>query len=177
MIFSPAKNLDPQLPREGITKRKLPHAGLILPWPWESKEREDLGSLGLGAGWARGEWGRELSMISELLGEREEWFKWCGPKTHKTGSTGQTGQTRPVRPVRLNWAKKFDQWVLSFRFFSKLMAGLSLNYGWLIPEVLHKCTMSSSGNNPGSSFDDFNKQASKIKPVQLLHDICCSLYY
>ena len=45
---SPAKNLDPQLPREGITKRKLPHAGSILPWPWESKEREDLGSLGLG---------------------------------------------------------------------------------------------------------------------------------
>ena len=43
---------------------------------------------------------------------------------------------RPVRPVRLNWAKKFDQWVLSFRFFSKLMAGLSLNYEWLIPGVL-----------------------------------------
>jgi len=50
MTFSPAKNLDPQLPREGITKRKLPHAGLILSRPWESKEREDLGSLGLGTG-------------------------------------------------------------------------------------------------------------------------------
>jgi len=38
MTFSPAKNLDPQLLREGITKRKLPHTGLILPWPWESKK-------------------------------------------------------------------------------------------------------------------------------------------
>ena len=26
MTFFPAKNLDPQLPREGITKRKLSHA-------------------------------------------------------------------------------------------------------------------------------------------------------
>ena len=42
------KNLNPLLPREGIMKRTLPHAGSILPWPWESKEREDLGSLGLG---------------------------------------------------------------------------------------------------------------------------------
>ena len=43
-----AKNLNPLLPKEGIMENKLPHAGLILPWPCESKEREDLGSLGLG---------------------------------------------------------------------------------------------------------------------------------
>ena len=62
--------MDPQLPREGITKRKLPHAGSILPWPWESKEREDLGEFRawgereLGrASWARGK--------TEEVGERE----------------------------------------------------------------------------------------------------------
>ena len=42
------KNLNPDHPREEIVKRVTHHTDLILPWPWESKEREDLGSLGLG---------------------------------------------------------------------------------------------------------------------------------
>ena len=82
MSVSPAKNLDPQLPREGITKRKLPHAGSILPWPWESKEREDLGSLGLGVRGEGGELGLELTLVrvSELLRERckDRWTKRGG---------------------------------------------------------------------------------------------------
>ena len=48
---SPAKNLDPPLPKEGIVEKKLPHAGLILPWPWNQVEREDLGLRV----WVRGE--------------------------------------------------------------------------------------------------------------------------
>ena len=48
---SPGKNLDPPLPREGIVEKKLPHAGLILLWPWNQVEREDLG-LRI---WVRGE--------------------------------------------------------------------------------------------------------------------------
>ena len=48
---SPAKNLDPPLPREGIVEKKLPHVGLILPWSWNQVEREDLGLRV----WVRGE--------------------------------------------------------------------------------------------------------------------------
>ena len=39
MSFSPAKNLDPLHPRKGIVEKKLPHADLILPWPWNQMER------------------------------------------------------------------------------------------------------------------------------------------
>ena len=46
-----AKNLNPLLPREGIAKKKLPHADLILPRPWNQVEREDLGLRV----WVRGE--------------------------------------------------------------------------------------------------------------------------
>jgi len=55
-----AKNLNPLLPREGIAKKKLPHADLILPWPWNQVEREDFRILGFGV--RGGELGRgELS--------------------------------------------------------------------------------------------------------------------
>ena len=46
-----AKNLNPLLPREGIAKKKLHHADLILPRPWNQVEREDLGLRD----WVRGE--------------------------------------------------------------------------------------------------------------------------
>jgi len=70
-LFS-REELGSSAPREGITKRKLPHAGLILPWPWESKEMEDLGSLGLGVR-REGEGARARvgSGEGELLRERE----------------------------------------------------------------------------------------------------------
>jgi len=56
MIFSLARNLDPLHPREEIAKKKLSHAGLTFPWPWDQVERKDLGSLGFGG---EGELGRE----------------------------------------------------------------------------------------------------------------------
>ena len=71
MSVSPVKNLDPPLPKEGIVEKKLPHAGLIFPWPWNQVEREDLGLRV----WVRGEGeerGLELALVrvSELLRER-----------------------------------------------------------------------------------------------------------
>ena len=78
MSVSPVKNLDPPLRREGIVEKKLPHAGLILPWPWNQVEREDLGLRV----WVRGEGeraraGAEMGVVRmrEWLGERGEWFK------------------------------------------------------------------------------------------------------
>ena len=67
---SPAKNLDPPLPREGIVEKKLPHAGLILPWPWNQVEREDLGLRV----WVRGEGerARAVSDEGEGVGGEEE---------------------------------------------------------------------------------------------------------
>jgi len=35
------KNLNPLHPGEGIVEEKLPHADLVLPWPWNEMERED----------------------------------------------------------------------------------------------------------------------------------------
>ena len=65
-----AKNLNPQLPREGIAKKKLPHTNLILPRPWNQMEMMDWGFRVLGRGRARV--GR-ASMIeaSELVREKE----------------------------------------------------------------------------------------------------------
>ena len=71
MGSSPTKNSNPQLPREGITKKKLPHAGLILPWPWNQVEREDLGLRV----WVRGrerELGLELALVRELVGRKKK---------------------------------------------------------------------------------------------------------
>jgi len=48
-----AKNLNPLLPREGIAKKKLPHADLILPRPWNQMEMMDWGFRALGRGRAR----------------------------------------------------------------------------------------------------------------------------
>ena len=62
------KNLDPLHPGEGIVEKKLPHAGLILPWPWNQVEREDLGTGGRGRGAAQGGLGRlKRPLIREYL--------------------------------------------------------------------------------------------------------------
>ena len=60
-----AKNLNPLLTREGIAKKKLPHADLILPRPWNQMEMMDWRFRALGRG--------ELSTLeaSELVRERE----------------------------------------------------------------------------------------------------------
>ena len=47
------KSSNPRHPREGIMERKLPHAGLILSWPWNQVERMDWGFRALGRGKAR----------------------------------------------------------------------------------------------------------------------------
>jgi len=66
-----AKNLNPLLPREGIVEKKLPHAGLILPWPRNQVEREDLELRVCVRGRAQEGELRELGRMSELLGVRE----------------------------------------------------------------------------------------------------------
>ena len=48
-----AKNLNPLLPKEGIAKKMLPHADLILPRPWNQMEMMDWGFRALGWGRAR----------------------------------------------------------------------------------------------------------------------------
>ena len=45
------KNLNPGHPGEEIVGRVIHHANLILPWPWNQVEREDLGLRV----WVRGE--------------------------------------------------------------------------------------------------------------------------
>ena len=69
---SPAKNLDPPLPEEGIVEKKLPHAGLVLPWTRNQVERVDWRIWGLEGGRARkGRAEHGVVRMSELLGERE----------------------------------------------------------------------------------------------------------
>ena len=60
-----ANNLNPLLPREGIAKKKLPHADLILPWPWNQVERVDFRILGFGVR------GRELRQRESWVSMRE----------------------------------------------------------------------------------------------------------
>ena len=47
------KNLNHRHPREGITKKKLPHADLFLPRPWNQMEMMDWGFRALERGRAR----------------------------------------------------------------------------------------------------------------------------
>ena len=65
-----AKILNPLLPKEGITKKMLPHTDFILPRPWNQMEMMDWGFKALERGRARE---GELSTIeaSELVRERE----------------------------------------------------------------------------------------------------------
>ena len=39
----PTKNLNLQLPKDGIEEKMIPRADLVLPWPWNPVERKDLG--------------------------------------------------------------------------------------------------------------------------------------
>ena len=47
----PTKNLNLQLPKDGIEEKMIPHTDLILPRPWDPMVRKDLGSRV----WVRGE--------------------------------------------------------------------------------------------------------------------------
>ena len=39
----PTKNLNLQLPKDGIEEKMIPRADLVLPRPWNPVERKDLG--------------------------------------------------------------------------------------------------------------------------------------
>ena len=77
MIFSLARNLDPLHPREEIAK-KLPHAGLTLPWPWDQVERKDLGSLGFGVRESSGESEGKRADGERVRVRESVCFKYCG---------------------------------------------------------------------------------------------------
>ena len=72
------KNLNPLDPGYGIAEKKLPHADLTLPRPWNQVEREDLGSLGFGVRESSGESEGKRADGERVRVRESVWFKCCG---------------------------------------------------------------------------------------------------